>query len=180
MVASSEKPPRRPTASELNDTAVPAPVAAILTTWRASHQPRYSGGTYTAIGQHVATALANGHAPDAIRAALTEWDRRADAKPGLLPHLLDDQLKARRPGAVTRPAIVNGRPTVPVDQIRDEDINPDTVLGPDVWTMPPPPREIENTPAEDTWVREKVAARLAERRVEARRALMRQQNRSTA
>lgn len=179
VVASSENTPRRRAFEDLNASAAPAPVAAILTAWRATHQPPYTGGTYTAIGRHVAAALNAGHTPDTVKAALAEWDRRPDAKPGLLPHLLDDVAHATRPGA-RRPSVVNGRPVVPVEEIRDDDIDPDDVLGRDVWTCPPPPRDIENTPAEDEWVREQLARRRADRVAEARRVLIRRQNRSAS
>lgn len=47
--------------------------------------------TATALGRHLATAVAQGSATDdQLLAALAEWRRRPDAKPGLLPHLIGD------------------------------------------------------------------------------------------
>jgi len=168
---------RRPTARELADTAVDPTTDTILRAWRNSHDPRYSGGTYTAIGKHVATLLRDGHTADTIRAALAEWDRRADAKPGLLPHLVDDHVHSQRPGA-TKTSIINGKPTIPVEQIPDDDIDPDAILGTDYWTPPVPPRDIEDGPDAGlrTWMDDQVTEHRAARVVEARRALIRRQN----
>lgn len=182
VVASKQQRAQRPTPEQLNATATDPKTAAILTAWRAGHDPRYSGGTYTAIGKQVAKLLADGTDADIVKAALAEWDRRADAKPGLLPHLVDDVLHSRRPGAALRPVVVNGTPTVPVEQIPDDAINPDEILGPDYWTPPVPPRDIDEGPDHllREWMDHQVAERRAERLVEARRALIRRQNRSSA
>jgi hypothetical protein len=137
---------------------------------------------YTAISKHVAAIVqANGDRA-AVQAALAEWDRRADAKAGLLPHLYDDALHERRPGAIGKPAIIDGNPTVPVEQIPDDAIDPDAILGRDYWTPPVPPRDIDDGPKDvlDAWMAERLAEHRAERVVEARRALIRRQNRSTA
>lgn len=179
VVSKQASAPRRPTVQELADTAVNPPTNSILSAWRNSHHPRYSGGTYSAIGKHVALLLADGHTADTIRAALAEWDRRADAKPGLLPHLVDDLVHSTRPGATL---IVNGKPTIPVDQIPDDAIDPNELLGQDYWTPPVPPREVEDGPTAglEEWMAAQVAEHKADRVAEARRSLIRAQNRSSA
>lgn len=182
VVATRTRDQPRATAEQLAKTATDPATYRLIATWRGTHQPPYRADVYTAISKHVAGLIATGGDHDAIRDALVEWDTRADAKPGLIPHLYDDALHNRRPGAAGKPAIVNGAPTMPVEQIPDTAIDPDEILGRDYWTPPVPPRDIDEGPAAelDAWVAARVTEHRADRVAEARRALIRRQNRSTA
>lgn len=182
VVATRTRDQPRPTAEQLAKTATDPATYGLISAWRSTHQPPYRADVYTAISKHVAALIASNGDRDAIKAALAEWDRRADAKPGLFPHLYDDALHQRRPGAAQKPVVVNGAPTVPVEQIPDDAINPDEILGRDYWTPPTPPRDIDEGPEDvlDAWVKARVDEHRADRVAEARRALIRRQNRSTA
>ncbi|WP_156893124.1 hypothetical protein [Actinokineospora enzanensis] len=86
----------RATLHNLNQNAVTAPAYQLVATWRQTHNTPNNPDHYTAIAHHVDTLLTRNANPDLIRAALHEFDRRPDAKPGLLPHLYDDAVKAAR------------------------------------------------------------------------------------
>ena len=52
------------------------------------------GNTARSFERTITDALAAGTTPDTIRTACAEWRRRPGAKPGLLPHLIGDAVKA--------------------------------------------------------------------------------------
>lgn len=98
----------RPDLTQLAANALRADTHALIRAWRATHTPPYRSDTYTAVAKHADELLAQGADPTALAAALQAWDRRADARPGLLPWLYDDALKqlraARAPAASPPPA----------------------------------------------------------------------------
>lgn len=69
-----------------------------------------------------------------------------------------------------------------VDSLPDHDIDPDEVLGPDYWSPPAPPREIDEASVEERreWFGARRAERRQERVAEARRMLAARQERGTA
>jgi hypothetical protein len=89
------------TPAELAATAVTPQAYTLVAAWRATHQQRYRPGTYRALAKLADAILADGGAAELIRAALDEWDTRPNARPGLLPHLYDDEVKTSRAAART-------------------------------------------------------------------------------
>lgn len=69
-----------------------------------------------------------------------------------------------------------------VDSIDDADIDPDEVLGPDYWSPPAPPRDVDEGSIEQRreWFGARRAERRQERVAEARRVLQARQERGTA
>ncbi|WP_440899190.1 hypothetical protein, partial [Actinosynnema sp.] len=69
-----------------------------------------------------------------------------------------------------------------VESIPDDEIDPDDVLGPDTWSCPAPPREIDEGPtaARREWYRRAAEDHRQDRLREARAVISRQQNRDTA
>jgi hypothetical protein len=67
----------------------------LVSAWRTETGVAYRPATVRALAKHADGILRDGGDPAAVRAALDEWNRRPDARPGLLPHLYDDAVKAR-------------------------------------------------------------------------------------
>ncbi|MBB5853954.1 hypothetical protein ACFQ05_11655 [Amycolatopsis umgeniensis] len=67
-----------------------------MTSWRDQTGAAYRPATIRALAKQADGILRDGGALAPLRAALDEWDRRPDARPGLLPHLYDDAVKAAR------------------------------------------------------------------------------------
>lgn len=57
----------------------------------------YPRQTVTGLQRHVAQMLDDDIDPEMIRGGLRRWEARSDARPGLLPHLVQDEIKASRP-----------------------------------------------------------------------------------
>lgn len=90
------------TPAELAATAVRPDAYRLVSAWRTETGVAYRPATVRALAKHADGILRDGGDPTAVRAALDAWHRRPDARPGLLPHLYDDAVKARHhPG---RPA----------------------------------------------------------------------------
>ncbi|GAA1029725.1 MULTISPECIES: helix-turn-helix domain-containing protein [Amycolatopsis] len=84
------------TATELSATASRPDAYRLVTSWRDQTGTAYQPATIRALAKQVDGILRDGGALVPLRAALDEWDRRPDARPGLLPHLYDDAVKAAR------------------------------------------------------------------------------------
>jgi hypothetical protein len=173
----------QPTPEQLAQSGISPDAYALVARWRANHNPRYRTGTYMAIGKEADAILRDHGDPDALTRALAAWDHRADARPGLLPFLYDDELRNARANT-TRPLInPDGTTPIPVDQIPDDALTRavlEEILGPDYTTLPLAPLDIDEDPAARAiWYRDAGAQRLAERRVEARRALAKWQTRGS-
>lgn len=89
------------TLAQLSDSAVKPAVRSIVDAWRNS-QPdaaKYRPQTIREIGKTVDGLLRDGADPELVRAALGEWDRRPEVhRPGALPYVYDDVVKAARSG----------------------------------------------------------------------------------
>jgi hypothetical protein len=83
------------TVAELSATAVRPDAYRLVSAWRTETGVAYRPATVRALAKHADGILRDGGDPAAVRAALDEWHRRPDARPGLLPHLYDDAVKAR-------------------------------------------------------------------------------------
>jgi hypothetical protein len=72
--------------------------------------------------------------------------------------------------------------TGPIQAVPDVEINPDVVLGPDSWSPPTPPLEIDEGPAAQRrdWFRQQTEKHRAERLEQARAVLARRQDRGSA
>lgn len=94
------------TAAELSATASRPDAYRLVTSWRDQTNAPYRPATIRALSKHADGILRDGGALVPLRAALDEWDRRPDARPGLLPHLYDDAVKAARRAELpaTRPS----------------------------------------------------------------------------
>lgn len=86
----------RPDLTQLAANALRHDTWQLIRAWRDTHTPPYRRETYDAIAKHADQLLTTGADPTALANALQEWDRRGTARPGLLPHLYDDALKALR------------------------------------------------------------------------------------
>ncbi|SDD86218.1 helix-turn-helix domain-containing protein [Actinokineospora iranica] len=99
------------TVAELSATAVRPDAYRLVSAWREQTGVAYRPATVRALAKIADGLLRDGADPTAVRAALDEWHRRPDARPGLLPHLYDDAVKAahhnRNPPG--RPAARSGR-----------------------------------------------------------------------
>lgn len=84
------------TAVELSATASRPDAYRLVTSWRDQTGAAYRPATIRALAKQADGILRDGGALVPLRAALDEWDRRPDARPGLLPHLYDDAVKAVR------------------------------------------------------------------------------------
>lgn len=84
------------TPADLAATAVRPDAYRLVAAWREQTGAAYRPATLRALAKHADTLLRDGGNPAAVRAALDEWDRRPNARPGLLPHLYDDAVKAAR------------------------------------------------------------------------------------
>lgn len=89
--------------------SAPGGAWAIVTPWRHTHERPYRTATYRDIAAEVGKLLAQNADHELIRAALDAWDRRAGARPKLLPFLYDDAVHGTRPGASITPAPGSGR-----------------------------------------------------------------------
>jgi hypothetical protein len=83
------------TPAELAATAVRPDAYRLVSAWRTETGVAYRPATVRALAKHADGILRDGGDPLAVRAALDAWHRRPDARPGLLPHLYDDAVKAR-------------------------------------------------------------------------------------
>jgi hypothetical protein len=83
------------TPAELAATAVRPDAYRLVSAWRTETGVPYRPATIRALAKHADGILRDGGDPAAVQAALDEWNRRPDARPGLLPHLYDDAVKAR-------------------------------------------------------------------------------------
>ncbi|WP_424183832.1 helix-turn-helix domain-containing protein [Actinokineospora sp. G85] len=91
----ARSPARSPaTLADLSASAVRPDAYRLVSTWREQTGTAYRPATVRALARHVDDVLRDGGDPTAVRAALDEWHRRPDARPGLLPHLYDDAIKA--------------------------------------------------------------------------------------
>ncbi|RKT85627.1 hypothetical protein SAMN05421805_12770 [Saccharopolyspora antimicrobica] len=90
---------------QLADSAVKPDARRIVDAWRNS-QPdaaKYRPQTIREIGKVIDGLLRDGADPELVRAALDEWDRRPEVhRPGALPYVYDDVIKAAR--AAQKPA----------------------------------------------------------------------------
>jgi hypothetical protein len=79
------------------------------------------------------------------------------------------------------PAHLKSTTLRPVEAIPDDEINPDAVLGPDSWSPPTPPLEVDEGPVDRRrdWFRQQAEARRLERIEQARAVLARRQSRGT-
>jgi hypothetical protein len=84
------------TAAELAATASRPDAYRLVTAWRDQTGAAYRPATIRALAKQADGILRDGGALVPLRAALDEWNRRAGARPGLLPHLYDDAVKAAR------------------------------------------------------------------------------------
>lgn len=161
---------------------VSQPAYVLVTRWRSNHTPPYSSHLYSRIGKVVTQLLADGQPTDVVSEALVEWDRRDKAAPGLLPDLCDDALKRRRNGTVTPLIQRDGTCSMPVALITDDMLTRrvlEDILGPDLNQLLAPGHVEDGDPAErKRWYLNADAERLAERRVEARDLLARQQQKA--
>ncbi|MEU4444876.1 helix-turn-helix domain-containing protein [Actinosynnema sp. NPDC050801] len=82
------------TLADLSANAVRPDAYRLVSAWRTDTGAAYRPQTVRALARHVDDVLRDGGDPTAVRAALDEWHRRPDARPGLLPHLYDDAVKA--------------------------------------------------------------------------------------
>lgn len=82
------------TVAELSATAVRPDAYRLVAEWREQTGTAYRPATVRALAKVADGLLRDGANPTAVRAALDEWHRRPDARPGLLPHLYDDAVKA--------------------------------------------------------------------------------------
>ncbi|OKJ98869.1 hypothetical protein [Amycolatopsis sp. CB00013] len=82
--------------AELSATASRPDAYRLVTSWRDQTGAPYRPATIRALAKQADGILRDGGALVPLRAALDEWDRRPDARPGLLPHLYDDAVKATR------------------------------------------------------------------------------------
>jgi hypothetical protein len=89
------------TVAELSATAVRPDAYRLVSAWRTETGVAYRPATVRALAKHADGILRDGGDPAAVRAALDAWHRRPDARPGLLPHLYDDAVKARQRPAQT-------------------------------------------------------------------------------
>ncbi|WP_158852812.1 helix-turn-helix domain-containing protein [Saccharothrix deserti] len=132
--SSAARPRTRGTTTlvDLSASAVRPDAYRLVSTWRADTGAAYRPQTVRALARHVDAVLRDGGDPTALRAALDEWHRRPDARPGLLPHLYDDAVKAaaaaRRPpspstGRATRGDKVRGWLALADDQV--DPVEPD-------------------------------------------------------
>lgn len=96
------------TPAELSATAVRPDAYRLVSAWREQTGAPYRPATVRALAKHADDILRDGGALVPLRAALDEWNRRPDARPGLLPHLYDDAVKAVH--LAKRPA---GRSAIP-------------------------------------------------------------------
>lgn len=83
------------TVADLSATAVRPDAYRLVSAWRTETGAAYRPATVRTLAKHADGILRDGGDPAAVRAALDEWHRRPDARPGLLPHLYDDAVKAR-------------------------------------------------------------------------------------
>lgn len=83
------------TVVELSATAVRPDAYRLVSAWRTETGVAYRPATLRALAKHADGILRDGGDSAAVRAALDEWHRRPDARPGLLPYLYDDAVKAR-------------------------------------------------------------------------------------
>ena len=83
------------TLAELSATAVRPDAYRLVSVWRVDTGAAYRPATVRALAKHADGILRDGGDPAAVRTALDAWHRRPDARPGLLPHLYDDAVKAR-------------------------------------------------------------------------------------
>jgi helix-turn-helix protein len=100
------------TPADLAATAVRPDAYRLVAAWRERTGAAYRPTTVRALAKHADTVLRDGGNAEALQAALDEWDRRPDARPGLLPHLYDDAIKAARlaeqPAARSAPRSARG------------------------------------------------------------------------
>lgn len=82
------------TPAELSATAVRPDAYRLVSTWREQIGAPYRPAIIRALAKHADGILRDGGALEPLRAALDEWNSRPDARPGLLPHLYDDAVKA--------------------------------------------------------------------------------------
>jgi DNA-binding transcriptional ArsR family regulator len=83
------------TLADLSATAVRPDAYRLVSAWRTETGVAYRPAIVRALAKHADGILRDGGDPAAVRAALDAWHRRPDARPGLLPHLYDDAVKAR-------------------------------------------------------------------------------------
>ncbi|WP_414936642.1 helix-turn-helix domain-containing protein [Amycolatopsis sp. cmx-11-51] len=84
------------TPAELSATASRPDAYRLVTSWHDQTGAAYRPAMIRALAKQADGILRDGGALVPLRAALDEWDRRPDARPGLLPHLYDDAVKATR------------------------------------------------------------------------------------
>ncbi|GAA5104731.1 helix-turn-helix domain-containing protein [Haloechinothrix salitolerans] len=82
------------TPADLAATAVRPDAYRLVSAWREQTGAPYRPATIRALAKHADGILRDGGDLVPLRAALDEWNRRVDARPGLLPHLYDDAVKA--------------------------------------------------------------------------------------
>jgi DNA-binding FadR family transcriptional regulator len=84
------------TLADLSANAVRPDAYRLVSAWRDQSGAAYRPSTIRALAKQVDGILRDGGDLVPLRAALDEWHRRPDARPGLLPHLYDDAVKATR------------------------------------------------------------------------------------
>lgn len=126
------------TVVDLSASAVRPDAYRLVSTWRTDTGAAYRPQTVRALARHVDDVLRDGGDPTALCAALDEWHRRPDARPGLLPHLYDDAVKAaaaaRRPpspstGRATRGDKVRGWLALADDQVDPVELDRPAIEG---------------------------------------------------
>ncbi|MGW4488425.1 helix-turn-helix domain-containing protein [Amycolatopsis sp. NPDC004368] len=194
--ARTEEPtPQRQRLDELNDTAVRPDTRRLIAAWRAGHATPVTDKLVRQMTDIVDKAVRSGRDSECLAAALREWNARPDLfSPKMLVNLYDDAVSRKNAGEpLDRPLIDdNGHPRIDPQQIPDEALTRavvDRVLGPESTQPPIYPPDADHPhgyddPAEIAARREFfaewAAARLAERRPLARRALIKAWNREGA